>query len=204
MLVSFDFFNSLDKPYDQNFGSWTVKWWQWAMSIPSDSEMNPLNDQTGKNAGIKQPEKDVWFLAGTWATEKLINVPNREVTIPSDRAILFPVINCEANPIEYPYLKTDDDIINHVIKDENTIVLKEATINDTVIPIQRVTSDPSLFPLRLLDKNDNNKYIDTRASADGYWVFLKPLPKGEYNIKFGGKCESGRLCTSVDYKIRIE
>jgi hypothetical protein len=202
MLINFDFFNSLDKPYGQTFGSWTVKWWQWAMSIPS--EMNPLNDQTGENAGIKQPEKDVWFLAGTWATEKLIKVPEREVTVPSDRAILFPVINCEANTIEYPYLKTDDDIINHVIQDENTIVLKEAFINDTAIPIQRVPSDPSLFPLRLLDKDDNNKYIDTRASADGYWVFLKPLPKGEYKIRFGGQCESGRLSTSVDYKIKIK
>lgn len=202
MLINFDFFNSLDKPYGQTFGSWTVKWWQWAMSIPS--EMNPLNDQTGENAGIKQPEKDVWFLAGTWATEKLIKVPKREVTVPSDRAILFPVINCEANTIEYPYLKTDDDIINHVIQDENTIVLKEAFINDTAIPIQRVPSDPSLFPLRLLDKDDNNKYIDTRASADGYWVFLKPLPKGEYKIRFGGQCESGRLSTSVNYKIKIK
>lgn len=202
MLINFDFFNSLDKPYGQTFGSWTVKWWQWAMSIPS--EMNPLNDQTGENAGIKQPEKDVWFLAGTWATEKLIKVPEREVTVPSDRAILFPVINCEANTIEYPYLKTDDDIINHVIQDENTIVLKEAFINDTAIPIQRVPSDPSLFPLRLLDKDDNNKYIDTRASADGYWVFLKPLPKGEYKIRFGGQCESGRLSTSVNYKIKIK
>lgn len=202
MLINFDFFNSLDKPYGQTFGSWTVKWWQWAMSIPS--EMNPLNDQTGENAGIKQPERDVWFLAGTWATEKLIKVPEREVTVPSDRAILFPVINCEANTIEYPYLKTDDDIINHVIQDENTIVLKEAFINDTAIPIQRVPSDPSLFPLRLLDKDDNNKYIDTRASADGYWVFLKPLPKGEYKIRFGGQCESGRLSTSVNYKIKIK
>ena len=202
MLISFDFFNSSDKPYGQTFGSWTVKWWQWAMSIPS--EMNPLNDQTGKNARNKATRKRCLVFSGTWATEKLINIPNREVTVPSDRAILFPVINCEANPIEYPYLKTDEDIINHVIQDENTIVLKEAFINDTAIPIQRVPSNPSLFSLRLLDKNDNNKYIDTRASADGYWVFLKPLPKGEYNIKFGGKCESGRLCTSVDYKIKIK
>jgi hypothetical protein len=202
MLVNFNFFNSLDKPYGQTYGSWTVKWWQWAMSIPT--EINPVNDQTGKNASLNQPEKDVWFLAGTWATEKLLNVPNRKVTIPSDRAILFPVINCEANPIEYPYLKTDDDIINHVIQDENTIVSKEAYINNTAVPIQRVPSDPSLFSLRLFDKNDNNKYIDTPASADGYWVFLKPLPKGKYEIQFGGKCESGRLCTSVNYEISIQ
>src|SRR5687768_6967338 len=133
MLVNFEFFNSLDKPYNQTYGSWTVKWWQWIMSIPPG--VNPLNDQSGENAVINQPEKDVWFIGGTWATEKMLSIPNRKIQIPSDRSILFPVINCEANPIEYPYLKTDNDIINHVRQDENTIVLKEAFINNTTIPV---------------------------------------------------------------------
>ena len=110
------------------------------------------------------------------------------------------------NPVEYPYLKTNDDIINHVIRDENTIVLKEAFINDTAIPIQRVSSDPILFPLQVIDKkNDNdNKYMDTQASADGYWVFLKPLPKGAYKINFRGACELGRLNTASNYRLLIK
>ena len=202
-LNDIKYFNPSDKPFGLSYGAWTVKWWQWIWSIPDAT--NPLNDQTGKNASINQPEKDVWFLGGTWATEKLLNIPNREITIPSNRAILFPVINCEANPVEYPYLKTNEDIINHVIRDENTIVLKEAFINDTAIPIQRVSSDPILFPLRVIDKNnDNNKYIDTQASADGYWVFLKPLPKGEYKINFRGACELGRLNTASNYRLLIQ
>jgi hypothetical protein len=200
-MNNLSYFNSTDKPFGLSYGAWTVKWWQWIWSIPDST--NPLNDQTGENSSINQPEKDVWFLAGTWATEKLLNVPNRVVTIPSDRAILFPVINCEANTIEYPYLKTDEDIVNHVIRDENTIVLKEAFINDNAIPIQRVASDPLLFPLRIPD-NNNNKYIDTQASADGYWVFLKPLQKGEYKIKFRGACELGRLNTASNYSLTIK
>ena len=128
-----------------------------------------------------------------------------KLQIPSNRAILFPVINCEANPVEYPYLKTNDDIINHVIRDENTIVLKEAFINDTAIPIQRVSSDPILFPLRVIDNNNNNnKFTDTQASADGYWVFLKPLPKGKHKINFRGACELGRLNTASNYILLIQ
>ena len=131
-----------------------------------------------------------------------MNIPHREITIPVDRSILFPVINCEANPLEYPYLKTNEDIINYVRRDENTIVLKEAFINNTAIPIQRVVSDPLLFPLRVLEKNSN--YRETKASAAGYWVFLKPLPKGEYNLSFRGAYELGRLHTGSNYRIFVK
>lgn len=200
-MINFEYFTLNDKPYGLTYGHWTIKWWQWVWSIPDST--NPLRDDNGKNANLNQPDKNVWFLAGTWATEKMIKVPNREVTIPSNRSILFPVINCEANPIEYPYLKTDEDIINHVVNDENTIVLKEAYINNIPIPSQRIRSDPILFPLKIPDKNNNNIHIDTKASADGFWIFLKPLPAGDYKIKFNGACEMGRLSTGANYNVTI-
>jgi hypothetical protein len=162
-----------------------------------------LRDDTGKNAAVNQPEKDVWFLAGTWATEAMLTTPTRKVTIPFDRSILFPIINCEANPIEYPELKNDQDIINHVVNDENTIVLKEVYINKMAIPIQRVRSDPILFPLRIPHKNNKENYVDTKASADGYWLFLKPLSTGNFNISFRGACEMGKLKTGANYNITI-
>lgn len=200
-MTHFDYFSKYDKIYGLTYGYWTVKWWQWIWSIPDS--ISPLRDDNGKNANVNQPEKDVWFLAGTWATEKMIKIPQREVTIPSDRAILFPIINCEANPIEYPQLHTDDDIVNHVVNDENTIVLKEAYINNTAIPLQRVRSDPILFPLKIPSRDNNEIFIETKASADGFWVFLKPLSVGYYDIKFKGACEMGRLNTGVNYKIKI-
>ena len=155
--MNISFYDPSEYIYGLSYGAWTVKWWQWIWSIPDAN--NPINDLIGKSASLNQPDRDVWFLVGTWATERLINIPNREVTIPADRAILFPVINCEANPIEYPYLKTNEDIINHVVNDENTIVLKEAYINNIPIPSQRIRSDPILFPLKIPDKNNNNIHI---------------------------------------------
>ena len=200
---TFEYFTPTDKPYGLTYGQWTVKWWQWIWSIP-DSK-SPLRDNTGKNADVNQPEKDVWFLVGTWATETMLTIPTRKVTIPFDRSILFPIINCEANPIEYPDLKTDEDIVNHVVNDENTIVLKEVYINNIGIPIQRVRSDPILFPLKIPHRNneEEEKYIETKASADGYWLFLKPLPEDTYNISFKGACEMGRLKTGANYNITI-
>jgi hypothetical protein len=52
------------KPYDLSYGQWTVKWSQWILSIPM--EVNPADDQTGKNAGVNQTDPNVWFLAGTF------------------------------------------------------------------------------------------------------------------------------------------
>ena len=95
---------------------------------------SPLIDNNGNNAGINRPEKNIWFLAGTWATEKSLNIPQRDVRVPYGRSILFPVINCEANPVEYPEHKTEKDLIDKVTNDENTIVFKEAIINNIAFP----------------------------------------------------------------------
>jgi hypothetical protein len=43
----------------------------------------------------------------------------------------------------------------------------------------------------------------TDAAAGGYRVFLKPLPKGNYDSRFQGACELGRLNAGADYKLEI-
>ena len=51
------------KPYGVSYLQWAAKWWQWLLSIPSDT--NPAADKTGINCGINQ-KGPVWFLAGTF------------------------------------------------------------------------------------------------------------------------------------------
>jgi hypothetical protein len=191
-----------DTPYGLTYGQWTVKWWQWALSIPDS--ISPVGDDNGTFAAVNQPENNVWFLAGTWATERVSSVPLRKVVIPFGRSILFPVINCEANPIEYPNLKTDEDIVNQVAKDEDTIVTKQAVLNNNLLRPYRVKSDPVIFPLNMIPITNNNQIVETKASADGYWVFLKSLSVGKYDLRFGGSCEKGRLNTEVNYKMTIK
>lgn len=189
-------------PYGLSYGEWTVKWWQWILSIPTSH--NPILDQSGENAAINQPTEHVWFLGGRVGSEDK-NFPFRSCSIPAGRSILFPVINCEANPIEFPELKTKEDLINHVVNDENTIVEKTCLLNDISIDVQRVKSDPEIFEVKL---NDDNIYNvnggETIACADGYWVFLKPLPQGEYSLSFKGSCENGRLRSGANYRLKIQ
>ena len=51
------------KPYGISYPDWTVKWWQWADSIPTP--LNPASDKTGQNCAQSQ-SGPVWFLAGTF------------------------------------------------------------------------------------------------------------------------------------------
>ena len=190
-----------DLPYGATYGQWTVRWWQWFFSVPKSE--NPIADITGVRADADQKFSNVFFLAGKLPGEDRI-LPKRTCKISEDMAILFPIINCEANALEYPELNSDEAILKHVKRDEDSIVLKECFVNGERISAQRVKSDPAIFELHI--KKDN--VVDaqaglTRASADGYWVFLKPLPVGKYEITFRGSCEFGRLYSGANYNIQV-
>jgi hypothetical protein len=197
------FFHSDSMPYGVSYGKWTARWWQWFLSTPRS--INPVLDETGRFAHVNQPAKDVWFLAGKLA-DKNRRLPMRFCKVPTGRSILFPVINCEANPLEYTDLMSDQDLIDRVKNDEDTIIKKECFVDGAQISTQRIKSDPSVFNVKI--DEDNSVNVEggqiTRASADGYWVFLKPLPWGEHIISFEGSCEYGELNTGANYRIEIK
>jgi hypothetical protein len=196
-------FSDIDRPYGATFGAWTVKWWQWLLSIPLD--MNPLTDQTGRYWNSAQPLSDVWFLAGNFGSTNRI-FPERKIKMQFGRSILLPVLNCEANTLEYPDLKTHEDLLRHVSHDVNTIVKKDCFVNGIRLNPIRITSDPRIFRVSI---NKENAFGvknggSTDATADGYWIFLKPLPRGVYTIRFEGSCEFGRLNSGAVYEIEID
>ena len=167
--------------------------------------MNPVLDESGKFASVNQPSRHVWFLAGKIGSENK-NIPKRTCNIPASRSILFPVINCEANPLESPELVTKRDLMDHVSNDENTIVLKESFVDDKYVTPQRVKSDPEVFEVEL-DVNNAFGVVGggkTFAAADGYWVYLKPLPPGKHSICFRGSCEYGKLNSGADYHLEVQ
>jgi len=196
---SFEYFTPESKPFGLSYGHWTVLWWQWLLSIPS--EINPAADETGKNAGVNQTNPNVWFLAGTFGG----TATNRTCTVPIGKSILFPVINYEMNSLEIPSLRTESELIKHVTEDIDDIIPPEALIDDQRIPIYRMRSDPSIFTISLLK---NNPFRvpgggNTRAASDGYWVFLKPLPKGEHDIYFAGSCSAGSRKVKAHYHLTL-
>jgi hypothetical protein len=200
-ISDISYFTADCSPYGITYGRWTIQWWQWVLAIPKPK--NPVLDKTGEHAGENQPFRDVWYLAGKLPEEDII-LPRRSCSIPEGRSILFPVINCEANPLELPQLRTDEDIVQQVKKDEDSIIMKECYVDDKWVRAQRVKSDPAIFELNMVRDNlFNVKGGSTHASADGYWVFLKPLSKGEHTISFHGSCEKGRLNSGAIYHLQV-
>lgn len=188
-------------PYGKTYGSWTVQWWRWALAIPKS--VNPIVDGTGIHAGLDQQNEHVSFLAGKLASGDR-TLPNRYCTVSSEKSILFPVINCESNQLEDPELRTDQDIIDRVKKDEDTIIKKECYVDGKNIAAQRVKSDPIIFELNIVEDNlFDVKGGSTHASADGYWVFLEPLPVGNHKIYFEGSCEYGTLNSGAIYHLEV-
>src|SRR5438128_1413162 len=117
-----EYFAPNSRPYGLSYGQWTVKWWQWLISIRAGT--NPAADATGEHGGINQREPDVWFLAGTFGTSV-----QRICVIPLGKSVLFPVINYEMNPLEKPELKTETELIKHVARDIDDISNLEAIVD---------------------------------------------------------------------------
>jgi hypothetical protein len=170
-----------------------------------DLSINPVIDTTGEYAGINEQVRDVIFLAGKLAEEEG-SLPERRCTISAKKSILFPVINCESNPLERPELKTYQDIIDHVQSDEDTIIRPECYVDGRRIPTERISSDPLIFEVSKVEDNlfDIEGGGLTYASADGYWALLKPLAKCEHTITFQGSCENGKLHSGAIYNIDVQ
>lgn len=199
--MSIEYHKSNDVIFEKTFGEWTVNWWQWALSAVVDK--NPVIDKTGKYASENQPQ-NVFFLAGIFAEKADVEPVFRECIIPSENHILVPVANCEADTIYDTNLKSDEDIIHHVSMQVNGIAKKEFYINNISIQPQRVRSEPIIFEVYIHPDLDNNhKGGYTKASADGYWIFLKPLPLGEHTIKIIGSFKNGQIKSEANYKIKV-
>jgi hypothetical protein len=197
---SIGFYTSGYSPYGTTFGDWTVRWWKWCFSIPR--HRNPTLDKTGAHAAEKQTNP-TWFLAGTWVSEER-NYPHRKCSIPRGVSLLFPVINCEENPLEYPHLKSKSDMKNRLSYDMNTVRRLECFVDNEEIPPQRVGSDPEFFEIEIRsDMSENKRGGNTLMTTDGYWIFLKPLSTGTHHINFEGSYQHGRLYSGATYELSV-
>ena len=102
------------KPNGLTYGQWSVKWWQWALSIPNDK--NPINDKSGINCAINQNDQYAWFLAGSGGGKV-----ERLCAVPVGKAIFFPVMDVECSYPENPNDKTEADLRNCAHADQNTV-----------------------------------------------------------------------------------
>jgi hypothetical protein len=190
-------FSPESDPYGVSYAKWTAKWWQWILSLPVEN--NPVNDNTGKNCAINQ-SGPVCFLAGT-----IGGVAERNCTIPADKAILFPILNHGSTLADSPTIKSEQELLSHAKTEMDIISDLEVTVDDVRLNgLQRYRVRSPIFDAVL---PENNLFGGTpgltRGASDGYWLFLKPLPKGKHKIHSFGSCLSGKVNIGVNYDITI-
>lgn len=198
----------ISQTYGKTYAEWSLAWVQWATSIPGTT--NPINDTTGEFAAIGQAG-DVWFLAGSAG-----QTVTRNITVPANKALFFPIINTYwVNTPEYgdnPWSPTQEAFVRDYLSSaqDNARGLRltidgEAILNPNNYRVKSTVGKCSLPP------KDNLfgvklKGIPHDCLADGYWVFLSPLPAGQHHtISFQGTVGTGKGKFSLDitYEINI-
>jgi len=192
------------KPFGKTYGEWTSKWWQWALSIPT--EKNPLKDNTGLNCAVAQ-NGPVWFLAGTFGGSA-----DRTCNVPPGKAIMFPVYNAECSYAEYPQSKTESELRNCAKDQADKVTSLDASIDGIRIDNlkQKYRVQSQLFDLMF---PNNNVYGvsagPSKAVSDGYWVILQPLSLGKHEVRFSGSAVDFtstapmNFATAVKYHLNV-
>ena len=180
-----------------SYAEWTARWWQWALSLPID--INPVTDPTGKHAPKRQ-SGPVWFLAGT-----LGGVVTRCCNIPTDKAILLPILNHGGTLADAPAIKSEIELVSHASKEMDIISNLKVVIDGFKLDdLQDYRIRSPVFDVELPDSNlFSGTPGPTRGASDGYWLFVKPLCKGAHNISSFGSCQSGKVKIGVTYDIIV-
>jgi len=200
--VVFGLFTPDSNPFGIPYREWTVRWWRWFLSQPKSTEPVGGRKISDNNTTANyQIYPEVWFLTGTTG-----GFAEKECDIPRGSALLCPIINFEISTAEDPNLKTDNDLVLYAKSDVDKIAKLNVEIDGFDLPDSkkfRVESGP--FDVILPDDNICGiKAGPTRAAADGYWFFLKPMTAGKHQIQFSGSCLAGTINIGSMYYLTIK
>lgn len=160
----------------------SVKWWQWALEIPNKTDsIHPILDTTGESCDIEQ-SGPVWFLAGTAGGDPVTRI----CTIPSKKAILIPIINAAT------WIPTDGSNKKEIKEAAKNLMDHVETVEATVdgVDLKNLKGDyrfqSRFFTFTGPDKPDETIFPGQSgfhvAVADGFWILVSPLSKGQHEI----------------------
>ena len=159
----------------------TTQFWRWLYSIPLG--VNPVIDTSGVNCGINQ-EGDVWFLAGPAGTF------TETCTIPAGKLIVSGVnefLDDYPCPPSIPQQPAPGQSLENFLMNDAASVIDGVThpaaqLDGRSLTVRRIktrlfsfTAAASLAAFDICVTGSPQL-----AVSDGYFVFIKPLPRGEH------------------------
>ncbi|MFC2173360.1 hypothetical protein ACFLU6_12105 [Acidobacteriota bacterium] len=173
------------KFYGKTIGEMAGEWWNW-ISVHPYSETPPT--QNGDvDCSFGQPSGKVWFLAGTFGDPGI----ERTCSVPGNKALFFPLVN---NVMWAP----EDCGTTEECRDVAMMSFGEpfglfCTIDGEPCVYENLLVRTQSSPFTLMMPEDSfftdwgympgDRYP---SIADGYWMLLPPLSKGDHVIHFGG------------------
>ena len=186
------------KPYGLVYGEWSVRWWQWFLSIPKSN--SPAFDDDGSNVGIRQQYLPVLFLCQTYENSGV--QPIRTISMPKNYSIFMPIINW-ISLLEHD-AKTDQELL--AVAKERMNVVRNLEFRVNGLQVTELMEYRVLSPLFDVELPQNNIMSLSpgirRAISDGFWLFLKPQSES-IEISSFGSCSSGQTRIGVTYKINL-
>lgn len=182
----------------------SAEWWQWAMSIPD--ETSPVRDLDGANCGVGQ-QGSVWLLAGGFGSSKI----RRVCTIPEGKTLFFPLINMVYWPRRDDKSFTCEQAKASAALNNETALDLFAEIDGAAVAElkQYRVSTSQCFDVFGRVPSNQRRHNAYPSASDGYWLAVKPLPKGHHTLKFGGKYNRnspafGRMVQDIEYELVVQ
>jgi len=185
-------------PFGKSYSQWAAAWWQWAYSIPADQ--NPITDTTGEFSQIGQTGP-VFFLAGNYGGTTV-----RECTVPTDKGILFPLLN--QSWVQFP---TDPPFTIHEIRAiigplvDNPSLFCEID-GRAVQNLLNYREQSSVFGVTVPAGNLLGLDPGTYAPCvdDGYYLMLAPLTSGQHTIHIMAANSDNSFNLDVTYHLTVK
>jgi hypothetical protein len=166
-------------PRDLTYGEWAGRWWAWGMSLPVPG--NPLTDTATFDVTEGQ-SGDVWFLAAPFGTNE------RTGTIPKGKNLLVGLLNTEFSSLEgfateQEQRDTASFFADFIVVDSLFCTIDGDAVSD--LADFRFQSPQFSFtaptPWIFGDTGGAGTSV-----ADGFYVMLKSLDRGDHTLHYGG------------------
>ena len=194
------------KHYGKSYNDLTGDWWQWVTQFPLAT--NPILENGTLDCTRGQSGK-IWFIAGNFGGAfGEANPAHRSCTIPSGKALFFPLANSL-------FWVPEDGATAAAVRTAanagmNAISGLEVMIDGVAVAdpfAYRAQTQPGGFALTfapLLADFGFSAQPDPRkpAVADGYWILLAPLHNGEHTIRF--RASAVNFALDVTYGITVK
>ena len=210
-------------PFGKSYGEWSAEWWKWHLELPATD--HPAFSEDGANCNVGQSGK-VWFLAGAFTNEVPENefntITRESCSVPTGKAIFFPIINIECSTIEDPPFRGETrrklrSCASSFVEGPNAVAgdLFVEIDSNYLEHLQAYRFQSPVFSFDFEDPDDNILGVNCNkedcdnplSASDGYWIMLPPLSRGVHFIRFTGSFrdpQSNELLFGLDVTYELE